>query len=92
MSLTKKELIATTAERTGQPRAAVEKIINAMLATVHDELAEGEPVGITGFGTFEVRKRDGHQGKHPATGEPVSIQSRNTLLFRPAQALKNAVN
>lgn len=92
MSLTKKELIATTAERTGQPRAAVEKTINAMLATIRDELASGQPVGITDFGKFEVRKRHGYEGTHPKTGKPVDVQTRHTLLFRPSQSLKNAVN
>ena len=92
MSLTKKELIAATIERTGQPRATVEKTVNAMLATIRDELARGEHVGITGFGTFEVRKHHGFEVTHPKTGEAVDVQTRHRVLFRPAQALKESVN
>ena len=45
-----------------------------------------------GFGTFEVRERAAREGRNPRTGEAIQIDASKTVAFKPAGALKDAVN
>jgi DNA-binding protein HU-beta len=41
---------------------------------------------------FEVRDRAARMGRNPQTGAPVHIAASKAAAFKPAKALKEAVN
>ena len=65
--------------------------MNAFLETIADGLANGERVTITGFGTFEVRKRKARIGRVPQTGQQVRIPEHLTPAFIAGLGLKRVV-
>ena len=90
--MTKQELIAQIAERTGLTKAQAEKALNATTSTITDALAEGESVTLVGFGTFKIHRREARTGRNPQTGGAVQIPAGFVPKFSAGQGLKDAVN
>ena len=62
-------------------REALDFVIQEITRTVLD----GKVVKLTGFGTFELRKRAERLGRNPKTGEPLLIKSHRVVVFRPTR-------
>jgi len=56
------------------------------------ELLRGEKVQVTGFGTFQARKRAARQGRDPRTGDAIPIAAALVPAFKPGQQLRDALN
>lgn len=89
--MTKNELIAAVAERTGVAKKDAERVVNAAFETIATELVKGEKVQIAGFGIFEVRDREARTGRNPLTGESIQIAATRTPAFKAGKALKDSV-
>lgn len=87
----KQDLVQAVAEATGQNEAASTKAVNAVFNAIETALAEGKEVTISGFGSFKVVERSARQGRNPQTGDPITIDARNSPVFRPGTQLKRAV-
>ena len=89
--MTKTELIAITAEKTGMTKKDAEKAVTAALEAITAELAEGNRVQLAGFGIFEAKTRAARSGRTPKTNETIEIPASTNVAFKPAKALKDAV-
>ena len=89
--MNKTTFIQELAERADLTKRAAEDALNAMLDIVTEEIAKGNKVTLTGFGTFLVRSRAARMGRNPQTGEPIHIPAQDTPAFRAGSALKDAV-
>lgn len=89
--MNKAELISAISAETQMTKTAVEKVINAYIRVVTDELAQGGVVNMSGFGNFSVADRAARTGRNPLTGEAVHIPARRAPRFTAGQALKDAV-
>lgn len=89
--MNKTAVVYDVAKAVGLPFARTERIVNAFLDVVARGLANGERVTITGFGTFEVRKRKARLGRIPRTGARVSIPEHLTPAFIAGVGLKKRV-
>ncbi|MBO4422342.1 MAG: HU family DNA-binding protein [Clostridia bacterium] len=87
--MNKTQFIAKVKEKAGKD---ADVYVNAALEVIQDALKKGEKVQITGFGTFDVRKRAARTGKNPATGEAIKIKASKTPVFKAGQSLKKAVS
>ena len=90
--MTKTDLIAKVAEQTGLTKKDAEMAVSSVLGTITNELAKGEKVSLTGFGTFEVKERAERMGHNPQTGEAMPIAASKAPVFKAGTALKAAVN
>jgi DNA-binding protein HU-beta len=90
--MNKQELIDQVAASTGLSKAEATAAVDAVFATIAQEIASGDTVRVPGFGNFGVADRAARQGRNPATGEPVAIPARRLPKFGPARTLKDAVN
>lgn len=90
--MTKNEIIAVVAEKAGVSKKDTAKIVDAFFDTITVELANGNPVRFTGFGSFETRVRAARQGKNPRTGEILDIPEAKIPAFKAGRGLKEAVN
>jgi DNA-binding protein HU-beta len=88
LALNKSELAAAIAERTDLNVKQAQDVIDALTATISDELASGNSVSIAGFGKFSVNQRAARQGRNPNTGETLKIAAGRSPKFSSAQALK----
>lgn len=66
--------------------------VDAALKAIQNALVEGDKIGITGFGTFEVVERPARECKNPRTGEPVYVEASKAIKFKAGKLLKEAVN
>jgi DNA-binding protein HU-beta len=89
--LNKTDLINEVAVKTGMTKKDTEKVVNAFFDTVQGTLKTGEKVQLIGFGTFEVRQRQGRKGRNPQTGQEISIPATKVPAFKAGKALKDAL-
>lgn len=90
--MNKAELIEKMAIRAHITKAAAGVALEATLGVICDTVKTGEPVTISGFGTFEVADRAARTGRNPLTGQPVNIAAKKAIKFKPSKALKDTVN
>ena len=51
-------------------------------------MVRGEPVKLSSFGAFLVRRKGERVGRNPKTGVEVPIPPRRVMVFRPSAVLK----
>lgn len=96
--MTKSEMAAKLADKADLSQSKASDIINHLFATdpgegiIAIELDAGRKVQITGFGTFETRRRKERQGRNPATGETITIPAATVPAFKAGKGLKERVN
>jgi DNA-binding protein HU-beta len=89
--MTKAELVAKIAEKNGSSKAQAEASMNAILDVIKEELAAGNKLTLTGFGTFSVSERKARTGRNPRTGDEIKIPACKVAQFKPGKVLKEAV-
>ena len=89
--MSKTELIAQVAEKTGLSKKDTESIINAAVDTIASTMAQGDKVQLSGFGIFEVKDRQARVGRNPKTKEAIEIPASRQPVFKPSKALKDIV-
>ncbi len=90
--MNKSQLIDALAARYEGNRKQAAHALDSVLDTITREVARGEKVAITGFGSFEKAVRNARTGRNPRTGEKVSVPASKTPKFRAGAGLKEAVN
>lgn len=90
--MTKADLVDLIYERVGASKKEAGEVVEAVFAIIRDSLREGDKVKISGFGSFVVNQKKSRRGRNPQTGEPITINSRRVLSFKPSQVLKELVN
>ena len=90
-SINKSELTKEVSAKTDLKQKDAEKVIDALIESIKDNLAKGEKVQIIGFGSFEVRNRAARKGRNPQTGKTITIPATKVPAFKPGKALKDAV-
>jgi DNA-binding protein HU-beta len=93
--MNKSELVQALADANDMTKADAQRAIDALFdakgGVITKALKKGDRVQITGFGTFETRKRKARTGRNPRTGEEIKIGPTVSPSFRPGKALKDAV-
>lgn len=90
--MTKAELVEEVAKSAGLTKAAAEKAIGAVIATVSGALKKGDRVTLVGFGSFEVARKKARTGRNPQTGKEINIKAAQVPKFRPGKNLKAALS
>lgn len=90
--MSKTELVAAIAEKTGLTKKDSEAAVNAFIGTVTEQLKKGEKVQLIGFGTFEVSERAERVGRNPQTGAEMTIAASKVPKFKAGKALKELLN
>ena len=85
------DLSSHVATRASLSRAAADSVVDIVFTAIGDALAGGETVSIAGFGTFSTKSRPARQGRHPKTGEPITIRASRRPSFKAAKALREAL-
>jgi DNA-binding protein HU-beta len=96
LAVNKSELTSQLAERANLNRSQASKAIDALFSTdggiISKALKGGEKVQITGFGSFESRKRDARTGRNPRTGKQIKIAASTNAAFRAGKGLKDSLS
>ncbi|HSK30497.1 MAG TPA: integration host factor subunit alpha [Candidatus Limnocylindria bacterium] len=91
MSLTKAEIADRLFEEVGLNKREAKEFVDAFFEAIKDALEGGENVKLSGFGNFQLRKKNQRPGRNPKTGEEIPISARRVVTFRPGQKLRARV-
>ena len=88
----KSQLIDTLAARFDGNRKGAAHALESVIDTITREVARGEKVAITGFGSFEKRVRDARWVRNPRTGERIKAKKTAVPKFSAGAELKAVVS
>ncbi len=89
--MTKAEVAARVAARTGLSRKQAMEAVELFLGSVKDALKRGEKVSLVGFGTFLTKTKNARAGRNPRTGERIAIPEKRVATFKPGRSFRDAV-
>jgi DNA-binding protein HU-beta len=88
-AMTKSQLIARLAEKSGVAKKAVSTILEELAQTAYKEAKVGFTV--PGIGKLVLVQRKARTGRNPATGATIKIPAKKVVKFRVAKAAKDAI-
>lgn len=83
-----KEFIAKLAQQSGYTQEFTQRLVRAFVDEMGESFGEGEAVMLSGFGTFEVKKRMERTVTNPSTGERMLVPPKLVLGFKPVASIK----
>lgn len=89
--MNKGELVAKIADDLGISQKQVDEVVTALLEEVKGQVAKGEKVTLTGFGTYSKKDRKGRTGRNPRTGEEIQIPASSVPAFSAGKQFKDFV-
>ena len=92
MTLTKADLVDTLYNRFDFPKTKSTRVVESLVETIKNTLANGEDVLISGFGKFVMKKKGERRGRNPQTGADLTLGERRVVRFRCSGVLREKVN
>ena len=89
--MTKAEIVADIANKTGVEKVAVQATVEAFMDAVKLSLTKGDNVYLRGFGSFIVQKRAEKTGRNISKNTTIIIPAHNIPAFKPAKVFVNEV-
>lgn len=91
VALTKADLAEMLFNELGLNKREAKEIVELFFEEIRESLEADEPVKLSGFGNFELRRKNPRPGRNPKTGEEIPISARTVVTFRPGQKLRARV-
>lgn len=88
----KEDLILTLTQNSDLNRNDAKILLNSMLMCMENVLISKKKLLITGFGRFEVKKKQKRIGRNPKSGKEYEISERYVLVFYPSKQTINKIN
>lgn len=83
------ELVEAVALNKGNTKKDAKMAITAVFKALGEGLTtDGDSITISEFGTFRAKMSTAREGRNPQTGEPIQIQAKLSLKFKPSQLLQ----
>jgi len=89
--MTKAEIVADIANKTGIEKIAVQKTVEAFMDAIKDSMINGENVYLRGFGSFVIKKRAEKTGRNISKNTTIIIPAHNIPSFKPAKSFVSDV-
>ncbi len=89
--MTKGDIVNLIFEKVGLPKNEAQDITEIVFDALKQTLIAGESVKISGFGTFNVRKKNARIGRNPKTKKEVEIAPRRVVTFKASDQFKDLV-
>ncbi|MBN2237697.1 MAG: integration host factor subunit beta [Bacteroidales bacterium] len=89
--MTKAEIVADIANKTGIEKVAVQKTVEAFMDAIKSSMADGENVYLRGFGSFTIKKRAEKTGRNISKNTTIIIPAHNIPAFKPAKTFVSEV-
>ena len=86
------ELVDKVAQKTTLTQAAATEAVKAVVQAMLESLVAGDPVRVSGLGTFNVAVRPARDGRNPQTGQSIKIPASKAVRFHAGKAVKDALN
>lgn len=90
--MTTKDLSKEVSKKLGFTCKDVEEVIRTTFDTIADNVAQGDYVKVSHFGTFDSITRKAHKGYNPLTGEEIDIKENRLPKFKPSAEFKMSLS
>ncbi len=89
--MTKAEIVAEIANKTGIEKVAVQATVEAFMETLKNSMITGQNVYLRGFGSFIIKRRAEKTGRNISRNTTIIIPAHNIPSFKPAKSFVNKV-
>ncbi|MBO4403555.1 MAG: integration host factor subunit beta [Bacteroidales bacterium] len=89
--MTKAEVVAEIASKTGIEKVAVQQVVETFMTTVKNSLLKKNNVYLRGFGSFIVKERAQKTGRNISKNTTLVIPAHNIPAFKPAKSFTNTI-
>ena len=89
--MTKAEIVAEIANKTGIEKVAVQATVEAFMETLKNSMLNGQNVYLRGFGSFIIKKRAEKTGRNISKNTTIIIPAHNIPSFKPAKSFVTKV-
>ena len=91
MALTKAEMAERLFDEVGLNKREAKEFVDSFFDALREALEHGRQVKLSGFGNFDLRRKNQRPGRNPKTGEEIPITARRVVTFHASQKLKTLV-
>jgi len=91
MALTKADMAEALFQELGLNKREAKELVELFFEEIRAALESGRQVKLSGFGNFDLRKKNQRPGRNPKTGEEIPISARRVVTFRAGRKLKERV-
>lgn len=92
MTVTKEDLAEGLHRALGLNKAEAKEFLEMFFEEIRSTLERGEEVRLSGFGTFELRRKNPRPGRNPKTGQDALVPARRIVVFRSGEKLRHRFN
>jgi len=92
MNTTKADLVEKIAKSTGISKVDTKIVVDGVISSIIEAIAEGNKVELRGFGVFNSKKRKPRQARNPRTGDTVELKERYVPIFKSSTDFTNKVD
>lgn len=90
-TLTKAHLADLLTQEFGYSKRQSRNIVDLFFDQLRACLERGEPIKLSGFGSFQLRDKPERPGRNPKTGEEIAITARRVVTFHTSPKLRDMV-
>ena len=90
-TVTKKEIVKAISDELGLTQMNVKEVVQMTFDHIVDTLVEDKRIELRNFGVFQVKRRAARQARNPHTGEPVQVEARYAVSFKPGKEMEERV-
>ena len=90
--MSNKEFIAALSRELKYTTKETTVYVNALVQEMGAQLEDGNQLSISGFGSFDVRKRLERVLINPSTKQRMLVPPKMSISFKPAPSLKEKAN
>ncbi len=92
MALTKAEMAERLFADVGLNKREAKEFVDAFFDALREALQQGRQVKLSGFGNFDLRRKNQRPGRNPKTGAAVEVPAKHVPFFKSGKALRARLN
>jgi nucleoid DNA-binding protein len=89
--VTKKEIVKDIADKANLTQLKTKEIVQWTFDAIVETLCEDGRIELRNFGVFEVKRRKARKARNPRTGDPVQVEEKNVVTFKPGKEMEERV-
>ena len=90
-TITKADLVEAVHESVGFSKKESSEVVERVFESMKATLSAGEGLKISGFGKFDIRRKNARRGRNPKTEDGLIIPERTVVTFKASAVLKSVV-
>jgi nucleoid DNA-binding protein len=89
--VTKKEIVKQISDDLGLTQLKVKDIVQKTFDAIVETLLQEGRIELRNFGVFAVKRRKARKARNPRTGDPVDVEPKNVVTFKPGKEMEEKV-